>query len=58
MLCMYTDPFNIPTQVARMNSRQLICSGKGDMAVDIEGYGFPGERVAFAEMLKEACYGA
>ena len=53
---MYTEPSCTPTRVAFMTGRQPYRYGMGDTAVDIAGFGLPGEEVTLAEILSESGY--
>jgi arylsulfatase len=53
---MYTEPSCTPTRVAFMTGRQPYRYGMGDTAVDIAGFGLPGEEVTLAEVLSEVGY--
>ena len=56
MVRMYTEPSCTPTRVAQMTGRLPVRMGMGDTAVDIAGFGLPGDEVTLAEVLKEAGY--
>lgn len=56
MARMYTEPSCTPTRVAFMTGRQPYRYGMGDTAVDIAGFGLPGEEVTLAEILSESDY--
>ena len=53
---MYTEPSCTPTRCAFMTGRQPHRYGMGDTAVDIAGFGLPGNEVTLAEVLSEAGY--
>ncbi|SLN67257.1 Arylsulfatase [Roseovarius albus] len=53
---MYTEPSCTPTRVAQMTGRLPVRTGMGDTAVDIAGFGLPGDEVTLAEVLKQAGY--
>ncbi len=53
---MYTEPSCTPTRVAFMTGRQPYRYGMGDTAVDIAGFGLPGDEVTLAEVLSEVGY--
>jgi arylsulfatase len=53
---MYTEPSCTPTRCAFMTGRQPHRYGMGDTAVDIAGFGLPGEEVTLAEVLSESGY--
>ena len=56
MVRMYTAPSCTPTRVAQMTGRLPVRMGMGDTAVDIAGFGLPGDEVTLAEVLKQAGY--
>ena len=56
MVRMYTEPSCTPTRVAQTTGRLPHRMGMGDTAVDIAGFGLPGEEVTLAEVLKKAGY--
>ena len=56
MVRMYTEPSCTPTRVAQMTGRLPVRMGMGDTAVDIAGFGLPGDEVTLAEVLKQAGY--
>ncbi|MEO1091349.1 MAG: sulfatase-like hydrolase/transferase [Pseudomonadota bacterium] len=56
MVRMYTEPSCTPTRVAQMTGRLPVRMGMGDTAVDIAGFGLPGDEVTLAEVLKEGGY--
>jgi arylsulfatase len=56
MVRMYTEPSCTPTRVAQMTGRLPVRTGMGDTAVDIAGFGLPGDEVTLAEVLKQAGY--
>jgi len=53
---MYTEPSCTPTRCAFMTGRQPHRYGMGDTAVDIAGFGLPGNEVTLAEILSESGY--
>lgn len=53
---MYTEPSCTPTRCAFMTGRQPHRYGMGDTAVDIAGFGLPGDEVTLAEVLSESGY--
>lgn len=53
---MYTEPSCTPTRVAQMTGRLPVRMGMGDTAVDIAGFGLPGDEVILPEVLKQAGY--
>ncbi|WP_170377942.1 sulfatase-like hydrolase/transferase [Ruegeria atlantica] len=56
MVRMYTEPSCTPTRVAQMTGRLPVRMGMGDTAVDIAGFGLPGDEVTLPEVLKQAGY--
>ncbi|MEM6577436.1 MAG: sulfatase-like hydrolase/transferase [Pseudomonadota bacterium] len=56
MVRMYTEPSCTPTRVAQMTGRLPVRMGMGDTAVDIAGFGLPGNEVILPEVLKQAGY--